>query len=162
MAQRKDAATGEAESLHGDQRPASPPLVDRSLELDVLREHVRRVARGRAGHAVVLVGESGVGKSRLAAEVVAEAARLDMQTVAAQCLGRGAEPLLPLTEALAQHLGRSRKRVQMVLVGAAPQLLDAVPFVGAFLAALGSMAVEGHQLSGGGAQGVYEGLPRAQ
>jgi DNA-binding NtrC family response regulator len=49
------------------------PLVDRRLELDVLRQHIARVAESRRGHVVLILGESGVGKSRLAAEAAAEA-----------------------------------------------------------------------------------------
>ncbi|MGH7172127.1 MAG: hypothetical protein ACRELG_17775, partial [Gemmataceae bacterium] len=44
------------------------PLVDRQLELDLLRQHIVRVAETGKGHAVLILGESGVGKSRLAAE----------------------------------------------------------------------------------------------
>jgi DNA-binding NtrC family response regulator len=40
------------------------PLVDRQLELDLLRQHIARVADTRKGHAVLILGESGVGKSR--------------------------------------------------------------------------------------------------
>jgi len=49
------------------------PLIDRQLELDVLREHIARVVETRRGHVVVILGESGVGKSRVAAEAAAEA-----------------------------------------------------------------------------------------
>jgi DNA-binding NtrC family response regulator len=44
------------------------PLIDRQLELDVLRQHIARVAETRRGHVILILGESGVGKSRLAAE----------------------------------------------------------------------------------------------
>lgn len=77
------------------------PLVDRRLELDVLRQHIARVAETGKGHAVLILGESGVGKSRLAAEAGAEARNRGMTVISVRCLGRGAEPLLPLKEALA-------------------------------------------------------------
>jgi len=83
------------------------PLVDRQLELDLLRQHMARVADTRTGHAVLILGESGVGKSRLAAEAAAEGRRRGMTVISVRCLGRGAEPLLPLKEALASYLGRS-------------------------------------------------------
>ena len=82
------------------------PMIDRQLELDVLRQHIARVAETRKGNVVLILGESGVGKSRLAAEAGAEARKRGMTVVPVRCLGRGAEPLLPLKEALAAYLGR--------------------------------------------------------
>jgi len=56
----------------GDGSPHEP-LIDRQLERDLLRQHIARVVDTGKGHAVLIVGESGVGKSRLAAEAAAEA-----------------------------------------------------------------------------------------
>ena len=75
------------------------PLVDRQLELDLLRQHIARVTGTGTGHAVLILGESGVGKSRLAVEAAAEARKRGMAVISVRCLGRGAEPLLPLKEA---------------------------------------------------------------
>src|SRR2546429_1192689 len=72
------------------------PLIDRQLELDLLRQHIARVADTGTGHAVLILGESGVGKSRLAAEAAAEAPNRGMAVISVRCLGRGAEPLLPV------------------------------------------------------------------
>src|SRR5690242_14355454 len=83
------------------------PLIDRQLELDLLRQHTGRVADTGTGHAVLILGESGVGKSRLAVEAAAEARNRGMAVISVRCLGRGAEPLLPLKEALAAYLGRT-------------------------------------------------------
>ena len=113
------------------------PLVDRQLELDLLRQHIARVADTRKGHAVLILGESGVGKSRLADEAAAEARRRGMTVISVQCLGRGAEPLLPLKEALASYLGRSPGQARPPLAGAGLPMLDAVPFLGTFLASIG-------------------------
>ena len=71
------------------------PMVDRQLELDLLRQHIARVAETGKGHAVLILGESGVGKSRLAAEAAAQARNRGMAVITVRCLGRGAEPLLP-------------------------------------------------------------------
>ena len=49
-------------------------LVGRDAELDWLREHWRR-ARGGAGRLVLVTGETGLGKTRLAAELAAEVHR---------------------------------------------------------------------------------------
>ena len=132
------------------------PLVDRQLELDLLRQHIARVTDTGNGHAVLILGESGVGKSRLAAEAAAEARQRGMAVISVRCLGRGAEPLLPLKEALASYLGRTPDQIRRTLAHAAPHLLDAVPFIGAFLASIGEKLAEGSF----SLRGVYEELSR--
>jgi hypothetical protein len=88
------------------------PLVDRRLELDVLRQNIARVAESRRGHVVLILGESGVGKSRLAAEAAAEARNRGLTVIPVRCLGKGAEPLLPLKEALGAYLGRTSEQIR--------------------------------------------------
>src|SRR5580700_1849106 len=139
----------------GDDSPQEP-LVDRQLERDLLRQHIARVAETGKGHAVLILGESGVGKSRLAAEAAAQARNRGMAVITVRCLGRGAEPLLPLKEALASYLGCTPDQVRRTLARAAPQLLDAVPFIGAFLASIGEKLAEGSF----SLRGVYEELSR--
>ena len=53
---------------------ASTPLVGREAEVDWLRKHWRR-SHGGAGRLVLIAGPSGMGKTRLAAELAAEAHR---------------------------------------------------------------------------------------
>jgi len=131
-------------------------LIDRQLELDVLRQHIARVAETRKGHVVLILGESGVGKSRLAAEAGAEARQRGLTVIPVRCLGRGAEPLLPLKEALAAYLGRTPEQIRRTLARAAPRLLDAVPFIGTFLGTIGEKLAE----SSYSLKGVYEELSR--
>ena len=50
--------------------PNRPRLVGRGRELDLLRDELGRVTAGEF-RCVVLVGEAGVGKTRLAAEIMA-------------------------------------------------------------------------------------------
>lgn len=138
---------------------ADEPFVDRERELDQLRQHLSQLRRG-LGEAVLLVGESGVGKTRLAVEVAKEAHEQGIRVLRIQCLGRGAEPLLPVKEALGRYLGRSPDRVRRSLVIATPYLLDAVPFVGAFLGRVGEAVLEGPPLGGASVEGVYEALGR--
>src|SRR5258707_6699766 len=144
-----------SETTEADGNPHEP-LVDRQLELDLLRQHIARVADTGKGHAVLILGESGVGKSRLAVEAAAEARKRGMAVISVRCLGRGAEPLLPLKEALASYLGRTPDQIRRTLARAAPHLLDAVPFIGAFLASIGEKLAEGSF----SLRGVYEELSR--
>jgi DNA-binding NtrC family response regulator len=58
----------DSQKINAESQSSPEPLVDRQLELDVLRQHIARVAETRKGHVVLILGESGVGKSRLAAE----------------------------------------------------------------------------------------------
>jgi len=60
------------------QRPPDRALrssfVGRAAELGILREHVARAAE-RSGGAILLSGDAGIGKTRLVAEMAAEATR---------------------------------------------------------------------------------------
>jgi transcriptional regulator with AAA-type ATPase domain len=94
------------------------PLIDRQLELDLLRQHLARVTESGKRHAVLILGESGVGKSRLAARAAAEARKRGMAVISVRCLGRGAEPLLPFKEALASFLGRTPDQIRRTLARA--------------------------------------------
>lgn len=153
MPRRKGQTNGHA-SPSGE--PHAEPLIDRVLELDLLRDQLRRVAGGEPGHAVLMLGESGIGKTRLAAEAQSEARDLGLKTISVQCLGRGAEPLLPFKEGLATYLGRSPDRIRQTLASAAPLLLDAVPFIGTFLGKVGER-LAGTSTS---MRGIYEELAR--
>jgi hypothetical protein len=79
-----------------------------------------------------------------------------LAVIPVRCLGRSAEPLLPLKETLAAYLGRTPEQIRRTLIGAAPRLLDAVPFIGAFLGSLGEKLAEGSY----SLKGVYEELSR--
>jgi DNA-binding CsgD family transcriptional regulator len=58
----------------------TPPLVGRELDLAVAREQLTRIARGVPA-SLLLRGEAGIGKSRLATELAYDAARLGHPTV---------------------------------------------------------------------------------
>jgi adenylate cyclase len=75
------------------------PLVGRETErADILRT-IRPIAAGHGGF-VVLGGEAGVGKSRLAEEALAEARRLGCLTLIGRCYEQaGTPPLVPYVEA---------------------------------------------------------------
>jgi predicted ATPase len=146
----------DSEGIEVGGESSQEPLIGRELELDVLRQHIARVAETRRGHVVLVLGESGVGKSRLAAEAGTEARKRGLTLIPVRCLGRGAEPLLPVKEALAGYLGRNPDQIRRTLARAAPRLLDAVPFIGASLGSIDERLTEGS----GSFKGVYEELSR--
>ena len=105
----------------GGENPQEP-LVDRQLERDLLRQHIARVADTGKGHAVLILGESGVGKSRLAVEAAAEARNRGMTVISVRCLGRGAEPLPPSTKRSRPYLGRTPDQIPRTLHALSPSL----------------------------------------
>jgi len=77
------------------------PLVGRVTELATLTGQLNR-ARGGAASYVALVGEPGIGKSRLAAEVARQAREQGWTVAVGRCSpDEGAPPLWPWTAALA-------------------------------------------------------------
>jgi DNA-binding SARP family transcriptional activator/pimeloyl-ACP methyl ester carboxylesterase len=96
-------------------RPAETPLIGRDAEAAQLREALDRAA-GERGGVLAILGETGVGKSRLVEELIAHAKRRDARVL----LGRAYESdqiLLfgPVVDAL--RTGR---------VGEDPEVLDAL------------------------------------
>ena len=113
-------------------RVASPTFVGRIEELLTLE-----VARGRAadaGPAVVLVGgEAGVGKTRLAAELIARCGADGMRVLYGGCLpvGDGALPYAPIVQALRALLTEVGVDEVRALVGPCwPELARLLPALG--------------------------------
>ncbi|HWN26218.1 MAG TPA: ATP-binding protein, partial [Actinomycetospora sp.] len=76
-----------------------PSLVGREDETAVLHEHLDAVGHGRGG-VVVLVGDAGAGKSRLAREAADTARGAGLQVLAGRAVPGGSPvPYRPLTEA---------------------------------------------------------------
>ena len=74
------------------------PLVGRQAELKQLQEQIARLASGRGG-TIAIVGEAGIGKSRLAMEAVRTAP--DAQAIVLRCAVLDRElPFAPLSESL--------------------------------------------------------------
>jgi len=89
------------------------PLVDRRREKDRLVAGLREALSGR-GHLFLLVGESGIGKTRLCEEVATAALSCGMEVAwGASWEAGGAPPYWPWTQAIRcciRHLGPRRTR----------------------------------------------------
>jgi class 3 adenylate cyclase len=93
------------------------PLVGRRLELSWLRTRLDQTRRGFP-HLVLVAGETGIGKSRIAQELMADARRAGMTVLRGRCYERFDLAYLPLremvfstlTEAIAQQPGRDPER----------------------------------------------------
>ncbi|AZM87986.1 LuxR family transcriptional regulator [Streptomyces sp. W1SF4] len=84
-------------------RATSSVIVGRDAEIRVLDEALESVGRG-AGRAVFLVGEAGIGKSRLAGESALRAYDRDMPVLRGRATSTGlVVPFRPLAEALSSR-----------------------------------------------------------
>ncbi|MGH9035976.1 MAG: AAA family ATPase, partial [Acidimicrobiia bacterium] len=83
---------------------ADAPLIGREAELVRLTERLRQTAGGQGG-LVLVAGEPGIGKTRLAEEVAARAERDGAFVLWGRCFeGEWAPPYAPFAEALAPHV----------------------------------------------------------
>ncbi|MFJ2766383.1 AAA family ATPase [Streptomyces sp. NPDC087300] len=91
-----------------DETDERTSIIGRERELGAL-ERALAAARSGVGRAVLLTGEDGVGKSRLAAEVAERAAARGMRVIRGRASAIGQRvPCRPLTEALLE-LSRDRR-----------------------------------------------------
>ena len=72
--------------------PSSPLLVGRAVQLGRVQTFARQVAAGEGG-ALLLRGEAGAGKTRLARELAADARRDGTEVIVGACVAVGEEPL---------------------------------------------------------------------
>jgi DNA-binding SARP family transcriptional activator len=87
------------------------PLVGRDAEMGALRTLLARAESGTASCAL-LVGEPGIGKSRLAAELARHARERDFTVLLGRCSpDEGAPPLWPWTAVL-EGLGKELPRIE--------------------------------------------------
>ncbi len=103
------------------------PLTGRDRELTVLRDIVERAVRGHGGSAVVL-GEPGIGKSRLLRATAADAKAAGAHVVRARFLpGEEDLPLAALRRGLSVFPEHSRARAQIEALFGARTLQDIRP-----------------------------------
>ena len=115
-------------------RPAGPgwssSLVGRAAELTTLRAALTAAAGGRAA-TVVIVGEAGIGKTRLAEELVEQARALGATVLSARCYDAERSLFLqPFAELISRQLGlMSPAQIRRLLGDRAPVLARLVPEV---------------------------------
>lgn len=79
-------------------------LIGREDELCILEDALLEVVRGE-GHMVILAGDAGVGKTRLASQLRRQAAKLNFTTLWGSCSESDLSlPYLPFLEAIANRL----------------------------------------------------------
>jgi predicted ATPase len=89
------------------QRALSPILVGREHELGVLEDTLLTASRGDARVALI-AGEAGMGKTRLAEEVISRARKIGFEVLTGGCSeAELALPYLPFVEAIGNYIGRS-------------------------------------------------------
>jgi predicted ATPase len=106
----------------------SPVLNGRTAELSALMSILDRALAGR-GQAVLVAGEAGIGKSRLAAEMSARAANLGFTILQGSCFEHDRSlPYGPLQDMLRSHFPQlTEQQLAEELGPAASELLALVP-----------------------------------
>jgi len=107
---------------------ATEPFVGRRGELQLAHDALSGALAGR-GRVIVVSGEAGIGKTRLAQEVATLALRRGMLTLWGRCLEEpGAPPFLPWTRAMQACLQACRdERLPALLGSGAAAAVEIVP-----------------------------------
>jgi len=118
-----------------------PPLVGRQREIEFLQEHLDEAFAGR-GTLVLIAGEAGIGKTRLADEFQKLAAHRGCRVMVGKCVPGALSPYLPFQDALERYFGAKSgvktSRYQRIVESAkraAPELVESTPIVGGILKA---------------------------
>jgi class 3 adenylate cyclase len=109
-------------AARGHRRRLDLPMVGRDAELEMLRWALDRTVRLQRPHVVTVLGQPGIGKSRLAAEV--PRLRSDTTVLTGQCRPQTGSSLEPLLE-IAAGLGAGEHDVAEAIVAAMPDAGDA-------------------------------------
>jgi DNA-binding CsgD family transcriptional regulator/tetratricopeptide (TPR) repeat protein len=110
--------------------PTQAPLVARQPELERILASLEGVAAGR-GQLVLLEGEPGVGKTRLAREVLARARTVGMHGYLGRCFDQyTAVPFFPFAELFAAILAEAPAALQAEAPARWPELAYIVPKLG--------------------------------
>jgi len=112
---------------------AEPALVGRERELGELQRHLDSAIEGK-GKTVLISGEAGSGKSRLASEFLVSAKKRGVGVMAGWCLSEGTAPYFPFVEAFNAYFARfDEKQPASPQRGEAVQALSAERGIAAWL-----------------------------
>jgi len=104
-----------------------PPMVGRDAERDELLHALSDAASGRGG-VVMIGGEPGIGKTRLADEIKVEAEKRDFRALIGHCVEQGGAPYMPIVEILETAIKAvDPAALRSVLGDAAPEVARVVP-----------------------------------
>src|SRR5205823_10082706 len=118
------------------------PMVGREAELAALERRLAAAFRGEGG-VVLLAGEPGIGKTRLAAEACALARQRGVRVLIGRCEEQGTAPYQPVAEALRGYLGS--------LTAAQAEALLPPPVAGELVRLVPRLAETGREVPPGGA-----------
>jgi predicted ATPase/class 3 adenylate cyclase len=108
-------------------RSARTEFVSRDDEFEVLTSALQRAVDGK-GSAFSIVGEPGIGKSRLVDELLHASAARDFEVRLLQCQPRASiQPLFPLIEYLFRYTNRPENRNKIVSQRKQPSISEVVP-----------------------------------
>lgn len=107
---------------------SATPFVGRARELEQLKRGLEAAAAGD-GSAFWLLGDPGIGKTRLAAELFGEATGHNVQVLAGRCHDQGAPSLWPWAQIVRSYLRAQPGQVAEALGAGAGDIVRLVPSV---------------------------------
>jgi DNA-binding SARP family transcriptional activator len=115
-------------AIEGPHALSKSPFVGRRRELETLRAGLDDAVHGRGG-LYLLVGEPGIGKSRLAGELISHAQAREAEVLVGRCWEAGGAPAYwPWIQALRTYVRRREpERLRAELGAGAPDLAQLLP-----------------------------------
>jgi pimeloyl-ACP methyl ester carboxylesterase len=122
---------------------SQPRLVGREKELSQLEESAKMALIGN-GNAVVISGEAGIGKTRLANELLSYAKSQNFRVLEFRCLQESSMPLWPVKKVLEELFNISehdtpemrRNKISKIVEETAPEFLETISIIDNIIAGL--------------------------